>query len=188
MKVYIIRHGESKNNKDGLWTGWFDAPLTEKGIEDAARAGELLSRIKFDRIYSSDLMRAMRTAEIAIPGCKYETSELIREISVGSLAGKPLDFLSAEQKKVYLKEGYPDFGGESRIEFRERIVTFMKMLEALDCDNVAAFCHGGVLRQLLDIVMGYAVPRDKMVCKNCVVGVFEVNDSTWRLYSWINLD
>ena len=33
MRVYIVRHGESQNNKDKLWTGWYDAPLTEKGRE-----------------------------------------------------------------------------------------------------------------------------------------------------------
>ena len=69
MKVWMIRHGESETNKEGLWSGWLDAPLTEKGKGDAALAGEIVSRIKFDKIYSSDLLRAKSTAEIVIPGC-----------------------------------------------------------------------------------------------------------------------
>ena len=188
MKVYIIRHGESLNNKNKLWTGWFDAPLTEKGKEDAARAGELLSKVNFDKIYSSDLTRAKNTAEIAIPGCEYETSELLREINVGRLAGTPIDFANNEQKMALAKDGYDSFGGESREAFISRIESFMKELEALRCDKVAVFCHGGWLRTFFDIVFGVLIPRGKIICGNCAVGVFEFDGASWKLNSWINLD
>ena len=56
-----------------------------------------MKRISFDKIYSSDLYRARETAEIAISGCRYETSELLREINVGSLSGKLLSVLTEEQ-------------------------------------------------------------------------------------------
>ena len=90
MKVWVIRHGESVTNRDGLWTGWYDAALTEKGKQDATLAREYLSKVKFDKIYSSDLQRARNTAEIAIPGCVYETDASLREVNVGDIAGKPL--------------------------------------------------------------------------------------------------
>ena len=77
MRVWMIRHGESETNKNGLWTGWLDAPLTEEGKRDAALASEFVSRVSFDKIYSSDLLRAKSTAEIVIPGCQYEATPML---------------------------------------------------------------------------------------------------------------
>lgn len=188
MKVYIIRHGESQNNKDGLWTGWFDAPLTEKGKEDAARVSALLGKIKFDKIYSSDLSRARHTAEIAAAGCAYETSELLREIDVGSLTGTKISLLDEALRLAISKMGYAEFGGESRAAFSNRIADFQKKLEGLDCDTVAIFCHGGWLRTFIERVIEVNDLKGKLICKNCAVGVFEFNGKTWKLNSFINLD
>ena len=58
MKLYIVRHGESETNRKGLWTGWLDVALTDKGIADAERVRDTLRGIKFDKVYSSDLQRA----------------------------------------------------------------------------------------------------------------------------------
>ena len=63
MKLYLIRHGESETNKNGLWTGWLDVPLTEQGKEDAASASKIVSSVPFDKIYSSDLSRAIDTVK-----------------------------------------------------------------------------------------------------------------------------
>ena len=188
MKVYIVRHGESQNNKDGLWTGWYDAPLTEKGKEDAAKARDILSKAKFDKIYSSDLIRARNTAEIAIPGCEYETSEALREIGVGSLAGAPVNESTKEERELYGKEGYAHLGGETRAEFQTRVAQFMKKLEGLDCDTVAIFCHAGWLRTFFDTIMGSVMSRSKILCRNCAIAVFEFDGDSWKLHSWINLD
>ena len=46
MKIYVIRHGESVNNLKGLWTGWSDVELTEKGVLDAKKAGEFIKDVK----------------------------------------------------------------------------------------------------------------------------------------------
>lgn len=187
MRVYIVRHGESENNLKKVWTGWFNAPLTERGKEDAIKAGKLLGEIRFDKIYASDLDRARMTAEIALPGRSYETSELLREINVGTLANKPSSVLSSEQRASMLKDGYKTFDGETKIEFQARISKFMKKIELLDCENVAVFCHAGWLRGFLDEVIGITLPRKNICCNNCAVAIFEYTDENWRLYSWINL-
>ena len=187
MKVYVIRHGESENNLKSLWTGWQDAALTESGIADARRAGEVLSTVKFDKVFSSDLSRAYDTAINAIPGCTPEKSSLCREINVGSLAGNPLSSATAELRALIPKEGYKSVGGESQEEFRARVGEFMGMLETLPCENVAVFAHAGWLRGFLDSVMDFYIPRRKLLCANCAIGVFEYLDGGWRLNSWINL-
>ena len=188
MKVWIVRHGESETNKQGLWTGWLDVPLTEKGRADAASAGKLLSKVTFDKIFSSDLQRAKNTAEIAIPGCKYEVSKMLREINVGNIAGKPLAVARGSDDQLLTKDGYGCFGGESKVEFRKRVAEFMKILESESYENVAVFSHAGFVRTFLDTVVGIEHNRKKIACENCAIAVFEYTNSDWRLYSWINLD
>lgn len=188
MKVWLMRHGESETNLAGQWTGWYDAALTEKGKADAARAGAFLAGKHFDKIYTSDLCRARCTAEIAIPGCRYEETPLVREIYVGSLAGKPLSAVYDESGQPMNKDGYGRFGGETITEFRERVRRFMELLAEQKQDNIAVFAHNGFLRTFLDLAMGTALPRKYMLCRNCAVAIFEYENATWKLHSWINLD
>lgn len=188
MRVWLIRHGESETNKAGQWTGWLDVQLTEKGREDAAKAGKILAGTSFEKIYASDLSRAKNTAEIAIPGCKYEVSPLLREINVGNIAGKPLSVVRDSNNRPLNLDGYAKFDGESVAQFRERITKFMHILETEDCDNIAIFSHGGFIRRFLDIVVDMELPRKNICCNNCTVAIFDYKDSVWKLHSWINLD
>lgn len=187
MKIFMIRHGESETNKDGLWTGWLDASLTEKGKTEAEQLGRFLSKISFDKIYVSDLSRAKATAEIALPACEYEVVVGLREINVGSIAGKPLKSVKERDKEQLSKDGYRIFGGESREEFGNRVGAFMRLLEGQNRESVAVFTHAGVLRKALDIVLDTEVPRKNVLCQNCAVAVFEYDNSKWSLHSWINL-
>ena len=188
MKVFLVRHGESETNKAHLWTGWMDVPLTEKGRADATLAGRVLAGVDFDRVYASDLIRAQATAQIALPGCAYETTPLLREVNVGSIAGKPFEAVLDSEGKPRNADGYAVFGGESTAELRERIASFMRMLEKEQAENIAVFAHAGVLRTFLGLVLGEAVPIKKLLCKNCTVAVFEYRNGTWMLHSWINPD
>ena len=186
MRVYVIRHGQSVNNLAQKWTGWMDVPLTEKGKQDAKNAGALIAHVKFDRIYASDLQRARQTAETAIPGCAYETSALLREVNIGTLAGRPASFLNEAQRARVSKEGYVEFGGESSEEFRGRVQTFMRQLEDEPCETVAVFAHAGVLRNMLNAVLDVQLSGRHVYCDNCAVAIFEYTENNWRLHSWIN--
>ena len=112
---------------------------------------------------------------------------MLREINVGNLAGQPLGAVFNNEGIAMNKDGYVQFGGESRSQFAERIGAFMKQLETEDYENVAVFSHAGVIRTFLDLVLGIDVPRKNMFCGNCAVAVYEFNSSGWRLHSWINL-
>ena len=186
MKIYVVRHGESETNKNGLWTGWHDALLTEKGREDALKARKVLKGVPFDKIYTSDLSRAIETAKIAIPDCQFETTELVREINVGTLANTPINSLTAEQKAYAFNNGYSDYDGESRQELQDRIRVFMKKVEHADCQNIAVFTHAGWMLALLNEVLGEKVDRSNIRCYNCAVAIFECDAGQWRLHSWIN--
>lgn len=187
MRLYVIRHGESENNLKKCWTGWYDAPLTEKGRQDARKAGTFLQGITFDKIYTSDLSRAAETACIAVPGCGYETSPLLREINVGALENTLIAALPEEKLAQLSEQGYGEFGGETKEELNERAHRFLRQLEGESFETVAAFAHGGFLRSTLDAVLGVAIQRGKVCCDNCAIAVYEYTDGRWRLHSWINL-
>ncbi|MDX8430722.1 MAG: 2,3-bisphosphoglycerate-dependent phosphoglycerate mutase [Candidatus Algichlamydia australiensis] len=65
-KLVLLRHGQSEWNKNNLFTGWVDIPLSPKGIEEALQAGREIAHIPFDVIFISKLMRASLTAMLAM--------------------------------------------------------------------------------------------------------------------------
>ena len=66
--LILLRHGQSQWNLENRFTGWQDVPLTDKGIEEAKTAGQLMMKnnLDIDIIFSSTLQRANKTAELAI--------------------------------------------------------------------------------------------------------------------------
>ncbi len=190
MKLYLIRHGESENNKNGCFTGWTDANLTEKGYEDARGVRKYISDIKFDKIYSSDLKRAKKTAETALPGCVYEETPLLRERNFGKLEGNKISLVPELFGEDYIKnremENYKLYGGEDNEEFSGRVIAFLNTVKDGGYENVAAFCHGGVLRKCAEYVLRVKNTRGTIICRNCVIAILEYNGGKWHLHSWIN--
>ena len=186
MKLYVIRHGQSETNLKKVYTGWFDAALTESGESDALFAREKLSGIKFDKVFSSDLSRAIKTAEIALPYHNPLTTSLLREIDVGTLANKFIASLTENTKATIRAKGFSEFGGEGHEEFHERIHNFLELVKNCEAENVAAFSHNGFILHMLDIVLGINVPKRNIVCGNCAIYIFEYFGDTWKLHSIIN--
>ena len=183
MRVYVIRHGESENNRAKRWSGWCDTPLTDKGRADAARAGERLRGIVFDKIYASDLSRARETAAVALPDGTAEPSVLLREINVGRLENTP----HTPELLASTAGEYAAFGGESNEDLRGRIRRFMTELETAAYDTVAVFTHGGWMRAMLSVVLEANIPATKLPCGNGTVAIFDYTNGSWKLHSWINL-
>lgn len=65
-RLILLRHGKSTWNEKNLFTGWVDIPLSQKGIEEAKKAGEEISHIPIDVVFTSTLMRALMTATLAM--------------------------------------------------------------------------------------------------------------------------
>ena len=63
--LVILRHGESVANRDNIFTGWSDVPLTDRGREQAQAAGQLVAQtgIQFSALHTSMLQRAIVAAE-----------------------------------------------------------------------------------------------------------------------------
>ena len=186
MKLYVVRHGESVNNLKKIYTGWQQAALTDKGRADAKWAKEVLSTVKIDKAFSSDLIRAMETGSIALPDMTAELTDLLREVDVGNLAGQPLTTVTDEMRERIATEGYTFLDGESREDFRARVRKFMKVLESLPYENIAAFSHRGWIIAIIEEVLGVHGISGRIKCDNCAVAVFEFNGKTWRLCGLMN--
>ena len=65
-RLILLRHGESQWNKENLFTGWVDIPLSTRGIEEALQAGERLKNSPIDVIFCSTLIRSTMTAMLAM--------------------------------------------------------------------------------------------------------------------------
>jgi 2,3-bisphosphoglycerate-dependent phosphoglycerate mutase len=94
-RLVLLRHGESAWNELGLFTGWTDVGLSERGEREALRAGELLAAecVLPDVVHTSVLERAIRTAEIALRSCDrhwipVHRSWRLNERHYGALQGK----------------------------------------------------------------------------------------------------
>jgi 2,3-bisphosphoglycerate-dependent phosphoglycerate mutase len=93
-QLILLRHGESTWNQEGRFTGWVDVDLTERGVAEAVRAGELLvADVAPDVVHTSVLRRAIHTAELALEeaGCSWipvRRSWRLNERHYGALQGK----------------------------------------------------------------------------------------------------
>ena len=90
VNFYIVRHGQTLLNRLDRAQGWADSPLTDAGKQTAVELGYQLKEIEFDAIYSSDMLRAVQTAELVAranqkPNIPIETDKRLREWCLGSM-------------------------------------------------------------------------------------------------------
>ena len=183
MKVYVVRHGESEANANKCFAGWAPVDLTPKGEQDAREAGELLRHIRFDKIYSSDTLRTVRTCRLALPDAEFEKTPLIREYNVGSLTGMSFKAMEtdpaiAEHRKHL---NFVPYGGEDTPMVLARLREFIQLLEQRGDETVAVFSHAGTIQLLGNLLLG--LPPESLVveAKNGAVTVFEHNGVRWLL-------
>jgi probable phosphoglycerate mutase len=141
VELWLVRHGETLWNREGRLLGWTDLPLTPEGEAQARALKGLLPPLP---AYSSDLLRARRTAELA--GFRPQATRALREIHFGALEGAPWEALEPAYKEALLRfQGFHPPGGESLDDFQERVFRFLEGLKA----PALLFTHGGVVRAAL---------------------------------------
>ncbi len=189
MYLYLIRHGQSEANVRGEYCGWSQVALTEKGIADARRAGALLKDISFNKVYASDLKRAIQTCENALPGVPYETDPLLRELYTGSLEGLAVQKaheLYGEPHDLALKNSdFRAYGGETRQMQIDRLRTFLQKMENFaEDEKVAVFCHAGTLFCMMELALDTPFSFDHLMIDNGSVSVFRFSFGIWQLNKW----
>ena len=90
--IYVIRHGQTEQNRAHALQGRSDLPLNDAGEAQACEAGRLLAArgISFARVYSSPLQRAVQTAHLVAPGVPVEVDERLIEMDYGPYEGSDL--------------------------------------------------------------------------------------------------
>lgn len=176
--LYLIRHGETEGAEIRRYKGTLDVPLSEKGMKQVERVSEhilkLMSTIQKEEdalpvsernlgaVYSSDLSRALKSAEIIA------RPHSLRPIAVPSLRERNFGLwegMSFEEiKEKYHEEfkawaGNPlefsPVNGESTLEVRDRVMdAFEKIVQAHPGGRVAIIAHGGVNRIILCHILG----------------------------------
>lgn len=160
--IYLIRHGQTEWNIGHVVQGQKDSNLTEQGISEIEATAQVLKDIKFDAIFSSDLFRAQRTAEIVKleRDLVVQTSHLLRERSFGHYEGmKVSEYQSATRG---LLDKLQDLSEEESWSFKvdqdvesdqELVERFMLKLREIAASfpgkNVLVATHGGCIRTFL---------------------------------------
>src|SRR5919106_3055114 len=125
MAVELVyeTHSISVDNERGIATGWLPGELSVEGRRLAKALGERRRRDGIACVFTSDLRRAVQTAEIAFEGCDIEIRQdvRLRECNYGDLNGAPVGDLDPRQS--YVDRRYP--GGESYRECVEKMRSFL---------------------------------------------------------------
>ena len=186
MRLYVIRHGESTANEKGLWAGWHDVHLTEKGRKDAENVKSILSRYHMDKVYSSSLIRAQETAEIAVPYLEREVWKELDEQKLGVLEMME----KSERDRLYgsvlpssmENRDFSSFGGEDRDTVQKRVWSVRKEMEAEEPDVFsAAFTHYWPMVEMVSYVLGRSVGTDYVFPKNGGVMLFDFRYGKWTI-------
>lgn len=145
-ELWLVRHGTTDWNASGKIQGHADIPLNAQGEAQALEVGRKLSDLHFDSVWSSDLARARRTAQLAGFLRAYPERRL-RELDFGGCEGltwDQLDGLTRDDLMAY--EGFRAPGGEATADLTRRVTEFV---ETLPEGRHLVFTHGGVVRSLL---------------------------------------
>ena len=149
MKLYIIRHGETDSNANGIVQGWLDTELNEKGLAQAVEAAKQFDK-PIDAIYSSDLKRATQTAlelRKKYPTVPYIEDARLRERNFGDAAGTRISNRDWEQLWS-LNDSSTIPNAETLNDFSERVKSFLDELRTKPYTSVLVVAHGGVLNQV----------------------------------------
>ncbi len=163
-RIIFIRPGETDWNKLERWQGWVAVPLNEHGRQQSEALARFLRSIGMSALYTSDLKRALQTAEIL---ARFGTFELIpderlRERNIGLWQGLTLDEMRkwyADEYAAMLKDAdtYRVPGGESREDVRVRMkAAYADVLAQAKGETVGILTHTTALKVLMeDLFPGY---------------------------------
>jgi len=161
-KIYIVRHGQTDWNRDEIFRGRADRPLTELGRRQAEAAGEALRDVQIEAIYSSPLVRALDTAAptASIHRLETQVDGGLIDIDYGEWQGV---------SRADVIERYPELhrtwseaphlvifpGGESLADVRSRVLPATKHLASSHPGaTIALFSHRVVIKVLLGALLG----------------------------------
>lgn len=191
-RLLLVRHGRTQWNHDMRFQGQCDVPLNEEGVRQAELLRDRLRGERLDAVYSSDLARCRRTAEVIAQdrGLPVVTSPALRECGYGLWEGRTLKEIRAEwPETVEARWRDPERvappGGEAFAQVRERVTAYLNDVVARHLEaNVLVVGHGGCLLAFItglmhmQLSLGFGFRLD-----NCSLSVAEFDRHGCRLVS-----
>lgn len=159
--VILVRHGQSIWNEERRWQGQADPPLSDVGRAQARRVAERLRAEPIAALYSSDLRRALETAQIIGErlGLEPRPDSRLRELDLGAwsgLTGEEIARREPEQWQAWVN--YEDIrpgGGETFGEMQQRAMAALReIIAAHPSETVCVVTHGGIVYAVLGHVLG----------------------------------
>jgi 2,3-bisphosphoglycerate-dependent phosphoglycerate mutase len=161
-KLFLVRHGKSEWNKLGLWTGQNDVDITEEGLEEAKKAGEILKEEHIDKVYTSKLKRTHQTWHAIKETSQKQhlthvPHESLNERHYGVHTGKnkwQVKEEIGEEEFQKIRRGWDTKieGGETLKDVHARVVPYYEANIKKDLEdgkNVLVIAHGNTLRALV---------------------------------------
>lgn len=170
--IYIVRHGESIGNVKDIMGS--DPDLTKKGEEQATNLSIKFANIHFNAVFSADLIRSRRTAEILTQGRKLPiiTSKALRERDYGKYEGTSGNKYTNDLKDIFEKlndmpyeqqKSYKRYDGfETDNEMMIRFINYLHGIIKANPGNTVLVVSSGSLMRILLIYLGFAKP-DKLL-------------------------
>ena len=199
MKLYFVRHGRTVWNLEGRFQGaGGDSPLLPESIETLKELGQYLKDVSFDKIYSSDLPRAVKSAEIIQSQlsnpCPLESVPELREWHLGKLEGLKIATLNAiypQQIQAFktnlAKFDTSMFEAESLYSTTQRTIQFIKSLKNTKTEQLLLVGHGANLTASLRTILGFneAHLRKNGGLANASLTIIETDDfEKFTLKTW----
>ncbi|KAI0075272.1 hypothetical protein K474DRAFT_1676500 [Panus rudis PR-1116 ss-1] len=157
-RFFIVRHGETDANRQGIIQGQIDTELNAAGWEQAELTAQALENVPFNVAYTSDLHRASKTAEVILakhPDVPLHESKELRERYFGSLQGKSLSEITGTAADV---ESIADFSTRAlrwwNKAVQRHVVSRKTLPDTVTPVNVLVTAHGGLITVLVDSLLG----------------------------------
>jgi len=196
IKTFWWRHGQTDWNAARKWQGHTDIPLNTVGQQQAQKLAHFMQDFPLDCVFSSDLLRAKKTAECVAELHQAEVIERseLREGNYGRAEGLNIDEIRRKFGVALLEqwrstdENTLDLrfaGGETKREIVERVMSCIEMeLQAAPFQHVGISTHGGVLRKIIQkIDPSIKLPSPVPNCAMFEID-FYTNDQKWEFVTW----
>ncbi|HYE82748.1 MAG TPA: alpha-ribazole phosphatase [Clostridia bacterium] len=160
--LYLVRHGETELNTAGVYYGWTDCSLSEKGITQGSDLADILQNVTFDAVISSSLARAVLTSAIVSGFTPEEIikDDRLRELNFGEWEGLHYNEVMEKHKDAWEKWG-SDWkntappGGESFNQIYSRVKSCIEdVLKDYRGKRLLIVSHQGVMRIIPMVLMG----------------------------------
>ena len=181
MNIYLLRHGQTEENRKGSYYGKLDISINSIGISQGEKAKKFFKDIKLGRVYVSDKKRTLEMAKLVLEQKEIEIIQdnRINETNFGDFEGKTYEEIKKDYPKECMcwQENWKEFvprGGESYIKLCERVKSFMEDIKKIECDNILICTHSGVIRAIYCYVMNENIDLFwKFGCKNGDISVIK---------------